>query len=326
MGEPVKPVYSVVVPCYNEEDCIRETHSRLSAVMRGMGEGYEILYINDASRDRTPQLLDELAAGDPAVRVIHFARNAGHQLAVSAGLDHASGSAVVIIDADLQDPPELIPEMARLWREGAEVVYGMRRSREGEKWFKKATASAYYRLLRRLAGNAFPEDTGDFRLADRRVVDVVRNMPEHARYLRGMFAWAGFRQVPLLYDRAPRFAGETHYPLKKMLRLAANGVLSFSEKPLLWPLWSGLVWLLAGFAVLIALAVLLLLGRDVSGLVMPLILCLASGSLLFSLGVLGAYLARVYEEVKGRPLYVVASTRGFGAPGPELPPGTRRRA
>ncbi len=155
---------------------------------------------------------------------------------------------------------------------------------------------------------------------------MVRNMPEHARYLRGMFAWAGFRQVPMLYDRGPRFAGETHYPLRKMLRLAANGVLSFSEKPLLWPLWMGLLWLVAGFALLIALIVLLLLGRDVSGLVMPLLVCLASGSLLSSLGVLGAYLARVYEEAKGRPLYVVASTRGFEAPAPQLPPGTRRKA
>ena len=326
MGELMGPVYSIVVPCYNEEDCIRETHTRLSAVMRGMGEAYEILYINDGSRDRTPELLDELAAGDPLVKVIHFARNAGHQLAVSAGLDYASGSAVVIIDADLQDPPELIPQMTRLWREGAEVVYGKRKSRWGEKWLKKITASAYYRLLRKLAGNALPEDTGDFRLADRKVVDVVRNMPEHARYLRGMFAWAGFRQVPMLYDRGPRFAGETHYPLRKMLRLAANGVLSFSEKPLLWPLWMGLLWLVAGFALLIALIVLLLLGRDVSGLVMPLLVCLASGSLLSSLGVLGAYLARVYEEAKGRPLYVVASTRGFEAPAPQLPPGTRRKA
>ena len=322
----MRPVYSVVVPCYNEEACIGETHRRLSAVLRGMGETYEVLYVDDGSRDRTPALLDELARGDPAVRVVHFARNAGHQLAVSAGLDYASGSAVVIIDADLQDPPELIPEMARMWKAGAEVVYGKRRSREGETWLKKATASAYYRLLRKLAGDAFPEDSGDFRLADRKVVDVVRNMPEHARYLRGMFAWAGFRQESMLYDRDKRFAGETHYPLRKMLKLAAHGVLSFSEKPLLWTLWLGMLWLLFAAALLAALVILAILGRSVAGLVLPLLILLSTGSVLCALGVLGAYLARVYEEARGRPLYVVAGTAGFGLAAPELPPGARRKS
>jgi dolichol-phosphate mannosyltransferase len=321
------PVYSVVVPCYNEEACIGETHRRLSAVMGGMGEGYEILYVNDGSRDRTSALLDELAAGDGNVRVIHFARNAGHQAAVSAGLEYASGQAVVIIDADLQDPPEVIPEMARMWKDGAKVVYGQRRSREGESAFKKLTASLYYRLLRTLAGNAIPRDTGDFRLASREVVDVINAMPEHARFLRGMFAWAGFEQKPLLYDRDKRFAGETHYPLKKMLRLAANGALSFSEKPLLWPLWAGLAWLAAGFALLLALLVTAIAGGG-AALWLPALLCLGIGSILASLGVLGAYIARVYDEVKGRPLYVVARTAGFpaGEGAPALPPGTRRKA
>jgi glycosyltransferase involved in cell wall biosynthesis len=321
----MRPVYSVIVPCYNEEDCIRETHSRLTRVMQGMEEPYEILYINDGSRDRTAGMLDDLAAGDKAVKALHLARNAGHQAAVSAGLTYASGAAMVIIDADLQDPPELIPQMARMWKDGAQVVYGQRKSREGESWLKKFSAKAYYRLLRKLAGNAFPEDTGDFRLADRQVVDAINSMPEHARYLRGMFAWIGFNQVPLPYDRGPRFAGETHYPLKKMLRLAAHGVMSFSEKPLLWPLWLGLLWLAAGFALLAALAVLAILGRGAASLVMPMLLCLAAGSLLSALGVLGAYLARVYEDVKGRPLYVVARTSGFeGDTG--LPNGTRRKA
>ncbi|HSK67700.1 MAG TPA: glycosyltransferase family 2 protein [Candidatus Limnocylindria bacterium] len=322
-------VYSVVVPCYNEQDCILETHRRLSLVMRGMGEPYEIVYVNDGSRDKTPEMLDELAAGDPAVRVVHFARNAGHQAAVSAGLRYASGQAVVIIDADLQDPPEVIPEMARMWKEGAQVVYGKRRAREGETAFKKWTAKAYYRLLRYLAGNAIPEDTGDFRLAAREVVDVVNAMPEHARFLRGMFAWAGFEQKPLVYDRDKRFAGETHYPLRKMLRLASHGVLSFSEKPLLWPLWLGLLWLAAGGVLLLVLLVSLIAGRGTLGLGTPVLLCLGFGSVLASLGVLGAYLARVYDEVKGRPLYVVSRTLGFDgdAPGaPPLPPSTRRRA
>ena len=321
----MRPVYSVIVPCYNEEDCIAETHSRLTRVMQGMEEPYEILYINDGSRDRTAGMLDELALGGKAVKVLHFARNAGHQAAVSAGLKYASGAAMVIIDADLQDPPEVIPQMAQMWKEGAQVVYGKRKSREGESWLKKFSAKAYYRLLRRLAGNAFPEDTGDFRLADRQVVDVINSMPEHARYLRGMFAWVGFKQVPLLYDRDRRFAGETHYPLKKMLRLAAHGVMSFSEKPLLWPLWLGLLWLAGGFVLLAVMVVLAILGRGAAFLVMPTLLCLAAGSVLSALGVLGAYLARVYEDVKGRPLYVIAGTNGFETE-TGLPSGTRQKA
>ena len=320
----MKPVYSVVVPCYNEEDCIKETHTRLTRVMQGIGEPYEILYVNDGSKDGTPALLNTLAGQDSAVRVLHFARNAGHQLAVSAGLDYASGDAVVIIDADLQDPPEVIPRMVERWKAGAQVVYGKRRSREGDSWLKKLTARWYYRFLRRLAGDAFPEDTGDFRLADRKVVDVIKAMPEHARYLRGMFAWAGFAQEPLLYDRDKRFAGQTHYPLRKMLRLAAHGVLSFSEKPLLWPLWLGLFWLLGAAGILTAILVLALLSHETASLFMPLLLVLGVGLILISLGILGAYLARAYEEVKGRPLYIVAQTLGFEKQIPH--PGMRLKA
>lgn len=307
----MNPVYSVIVPCYNEEDCIEETHKRLTAVMRGIGERYEILYINDGSRDQTPAMLNQLAQEDPAVRVIHFARNGGHQVAVSAGLDYAAGEAVIIIDADLQDPPELIPEMAARWKEGVQVVYGQRRSRAGESRFKLLTAAWYYKLLNALTSNAFPRDTGDFRLADRTVVEVVKSMPEHARYLRGMFAWAGYKQEGILYDREARFAGVTHYPLRKMLRLAAHGVMSFSEKPLLWPLWLGLLWLAVAGALVLKALVFFLLGWSNAGLLVPLILCLGIGSILSALGVLGAYVARVYDEVKGRPLYVVAHTLGF---------------
>lgn len=320
----MNPVYSVVVPCYNEEASIGETHRRLSEVMRGMGESYEILYINDGSRDKTPLILDELAAADPAVRVVHFARNAGHQIAVSAGLDYASGEAVVIIDADLQDPPEVIPKMAEKWKAGAQVVYGKRGVRHGESKFKLLTAKWFYRLLRRLAGNAFPEDTGDFRLVDRRVAEVVKSMPEHARYLRGMFAWAGFKQEALVYERDRRFAGETHYPLKKMLRLAANGVMSFSEKPLLWPLWLGLFLLLAGALLFLKIAVMGLMGHDQTASIVPALLLFGFGATLAALGILGAYLARVYEEVKNRPLYVVARTLGFDKPA--LPPDARLKA
>ncbi|MGI6695539.1 MAG: glycosyltransferase family 2 protein [Christensenellales bacterium] len=307
----MNPVYSVVIPCYNEEESINETHRRLSAVMRGMGEAYELVYVNDGSRDKTPELLDRLADGDKNVRVLHFAANRGHQLAVSAGLDYAVGDAIVIIDADLQDPPEVIPEMAARWKDGAQVVYGKRRSRAGETKFKEFTAKVYYRLLRKIAGDIFPEDTGDFRLVDKQVADVLRGMPEHARYLRGMFAWVGFKQEALLYDRDKRFAGETHYPLKKMLRLAANGIMSFSEKPLLWALWLGLLWLAASGILFLAALIMAIAGKGADSMLLYAVISLASGSVLSALGVLGAYVARVYDEVKGRPLYVVARTRGY---------------
>ena len=307
----MKPVFSIVVPCYNEEEVIMESYRRISAVMLSMGEPYELVFINDGSKDATPALLNRLADEDNSVRVLHFARNAGHQIAVSAGLDYAAGSAVVIIDADLQDPPELIPDMARLWRDGAQVVYGQRRSRAGESFLKLKTAELYYKLIQKLTGNAIPRDTGDFRLVDEKVADAVRGMPEHARFLRGMFAWVGFKQVPLLYDRDKRFAGQTHYPFKKMLKLAADGIMSFSDKPLKLPLWMGLVWLFLGGLTLLALLIMALAGQSGGGWWLASLLMIGFGSTLASIGIAGSYLARVYDEVKQRPLYIVADTRGF---------------
>ena len=307
----MKPVFSVVIPCYNEEEVIMESYRRISAVMLSMGEPYELVFINDGSKDATPALLNRLADEDNSVRVLHFARNAGHQIAVSAGLDYAAGSAVVIIDADLQDPPELIPEMARLWRDGAQVVYGQRRSRAGESFLKLKTAELYYKLIQKLTGNAIPRDTGDFRLVDEKVADAVRGMPEHARFLRGMFAWVGFKQVPLLYDRDKRFAGQTHYPLKKMLKLAADGIMSFSDKPLKLPLWMGLAWLFLGGLTLLVLLIMALAGHSGGGWWLASLLMIGFGSTLASIGIAGSYLARVYDEVKQRPLYIVADTRGF---------------
>lgn len=307
----MQPVYSVVVPCYNEEAVIGESHRRLTEVMQGMGESYELVFVNDGSRDATPRLLDELALSDPHVRVVHFARNGGHQIAVSAGVDYATGRAIVIIDADLQDPPEVIPQMAERWKAGAQVVYGQRRSRAGETWFKEKTAEVYYRLMQKLTNNSFPRNTGDFRLVDSKVADVVRAMPEHSRYLRGMFAWAGFQQEALLYDRDKRFAGETHYSLKKMLKLAADGVLSFSDKPLKLPMWLGVFWLTAGAVTALVLLVLALMGNAGGLWWLAALMMVLFGSALSMLGVVGAYLSRVYEEVKGRPLYVVARTTGF---------------
>ena len=307
----MKPVFSIVVPCYNEEEVIMESYRRISAVMLSMGEPYELVFINDGSKDATPALLNRLADEDNSVRVLHFARNAGHQIAVSAGLDYAAGSAVVIIDADLQDPPELIPEMARLWRDGAQVVYGQRRSRAGESFLKLKTAELYYKLIQKLTGNAIPRDTGDFRLVDEKVADAVRGMPEHARFLRGMFAWVGFKQVPLLYDRDKRFAGQTHYPFKKMLKLAADGIMSFSDKPLKLPLWMGLAWLFLGGLTLLVLLIMALAGHSGGGWWLASLLMIGFGSTLASIGIAGGYLARVYDEVKQRPLYIVADTRGF---------------
>ena len=307
----MKPVFSIVVPCYNEEEVIMESYRRITAVMLSMGEPYELVFVNDGSKDATPALLNRLADEDNSVRVLHFARNAGHQIAVSAGLDYAAGSAVVIIDADLQDPPELIPDMARLWRDGAQVVYGQRRSRAGESFLKLKTAQLYYKLIQKLTGNAIPRDTGDFRLVDEKVADAVRGMPEHARFLRGMFAWVGFKQVPLLYDRDKRFAGQTHYPFKKMLKLAADGIMSFSDKPLKLPLWMGLVWLFLGGLTLLALLIMALAGHSGGGWWLASLLMIGFGSTLASIGIAGSYLARVYDEVKQRPLYIVADTRGF---------------
>ena len=307
----MKPVFSVVIPCYNEEEVIMESYRRITAVMLSMGEPYELVFINDGSKDATPALLNRLADEDNSVRVLHFARNAGHQIAVSAGLDYAAGSAVVIIDADLQDPPELIPEMAKLWREGAQVVYGQRRSRAGESFLKLKTAELYYKLIQKLTGNAIPRDTGDFRLVDEKVADAVRGMPEHARFLRGMFAWVGFKQVPLLYDRDKRFAGQTHYPFKKMLKLAADGIMSFSDKPLKLPLWMGLAWLFLGGLTLLVLLIMALAGHSGGGWWLASLLMIGFGSTLASIGIAGSYLARVYDEVKQRPLYIVADTRGF---------------
>lgn len=316
------PVFSVVIPCYNEQEVLIEAHRRLTAVMQGMAEPYELIFVNDGSKDRTPALLNELAEKDPAVRAVHFARNGGHQIAVSAGLDYASGDAVVIIDADLQDPPEIIPEMAKKWREGFEVVYGQRRSRKGESRFKEWSAAAFYGTMQKMAGNIFPRNTGDFRLVDRRVADVVRSMPEHARYLRGMFAWAGFKQTPVLFDRDKRFAGETHYPLKKMLKLAADGIVSFSDKPLMLSLLLGVLLLgLAGTALLV-LFILLLCGVDGGLWWMAMLSTGLSGLVLLCLGIEGRYLARVYDEVKARPLYIVAETRGF--PEKQSPDGGRQ--
>ncbi|MBO2515662.1 MAG: glycosyltransferase [Clostridiales bacterium] len=303
--------YSVIVPCYNEEAVLEETHKRLTQVMSGMGESYEIVYVNDGSRDRTGEILRDLQKRDEHVKCVMFARNAGHQLAVTAGLDWATGDAVVIIDADLQDPPEVIPLMAEKWKQGAQVISGKRKARDGETAFKKVTASVYYKVINFLTGGMIPRDTGDFRMVDKKAADVVRGMPEHDRFLRGMFAWVGFRQDAVEYDRDRRFAGESHYPLKKMLKLAADGIFSFSDKPLKISTWLGVLY---GFVTLCLLIMTLffdIFGVPLGGLRLYILICFVACTLHICIGVAGEYLSRIYDESRGRPLYIVADALGF---------------
>jgi glycosyltransferase involved in cell wall biosynthesis len=312
---------SIVIPCFNEEANLRETHRRVSEAIGRAGIQYEIVYVDDGSRDRTPELLRQLQADDEHVRVVYLSRNFGHQFAVSAGLAHASGGATIIMDADLQDPPEVMLDMIRLWEDGYHVVYGVRTDREGETRFKLVTARLFYRLIRWLSETEIPLDTGDFRLLDRKVVDAIVAMPERDRFLRGMVSWAGFRQIGLPYRRAPRFAGETKYPLSKMLRFAFDGIVSFSVKPLRLSTLMG--FLSAGLALLVifyALAMRLFTQRWVAGWTALIIAVLfLGGAQLISLGIIGEYVGRLYGEAKRRPLYLVRETLGLDAPVPGYP-------
>ncbi len=301
---------SLIVPVYYEEEVLPESYRRMDAAMRSTGLPYEILYINDGSRDGTMKILRGLAKEHPEVKVYSFSRNFGHQLAVTCGMDHAKGDALIVIDVDLQDPPELIPEMVRMWQDGADIVYGKRKKRMGETVFKKFTAAAYYRLLSAMSAYPIPLDTGDFRLLDRKVADVFLKMREQARFLRGMSAWMGFEAVPIEYVREERAAGKTKYSLKKMLRLAADGILNFSSVPLELPLTFGIGLGVLGVLGLIAMIVC----TAALGVACPQWLWLAvGGTLLFALvftvqGVQGLYLGRMYDELKNRPLYIVAET------------------
>ena len=303
------PLVSIVVPCFNEEEAIAETHRRLAALaMDRPGERFEFVFVDDGSRDRTLELLRGIADSDQRVRVVSFARNFGHQLAVTAGIDHAQGDAVVLIDADLQDPPEVVGEMIDRWKEGYEVVYGVRTERLGESRFKLLTSHFFYRLLNWLSDTPIPLDTGDFRLMDRAVADVLRDMPERDRFIRGLVSWIGFRQMALPYRRAERYAGSTKYPLRKMLRFASDGMISFSVKPLKLAIMVGLISaLIACLGVIWVLA-----GRlFTDGWVVPgwsatiLAIMFLGGVQLLCTGILGEYIGRIYMQSKGRPLYVV---------------------
>ena len=308
---------SVIVPCFNEEAVLRSTHERLTNVLRGLHHlSFEIIYVDDGSLDQTAIILAELQASNREVKVLTLARNFGQQIAVSAGIEHASGDAVVLIDSDLQDPPEVIPEMVKLWLAGSDVVYGTRSSREGENHFKLWTAKAFYRLINRLSETPIPIDSGDFRLMDRKVVDVLLSMPERDRFLRGMVGWVGFKQVALPYSRASRSAGESKYSFFKMLSFAMDGILSFSLLPLKLAVWTGVVaiWI-ALCGILLALFIRMFglyhlqVGRGWASLFVA-VLFMGGVQLVF-LGIVGEYLGRIYTEVKRRPLYVVAKRQGF---------------
>lgn len=306
----MKPIFSIIAPIYNEEESLNELYKRICEVMERTHEPWELILVNDGSQDKSPDIIRELAAKDKRIRPVMFARNFGHQIAVTAGLDYSRGDAVVIIDADLQDPPEVILELIDKWREGYEVVYAVRAEREGETWFKKFTATTFYRLIYRITDVKIPLDTGDFRLLDKKVVSVMKQMREHHRFLRGMASWVGFRQIGVSYKRAPRYAGVTKYPFRKMLKLALNAVTSFSYFPLQLATYLGFI---AAGGSIIAIPIVIIL-RAINpdmffGQASTLIAVLFLGGVqLISLGILGEYLGRVYDEVKGRPLYVVSES------------------
>jgi glycosyltransferase involved in cell wall biosynthesis len=310
------PTFSIIAPVYNEAGSLRELHARVSEIMASTGEPWELLLVDDGSTDRSPEVIRALYEQDPDhVRAVQFARNFGHGIAVTAGMDYARGDAVILMDADLQDPPETILRLVEKWREGYEVVYAVRAQREGETWFKRTTASLFYRVLSWITDVPIPLDTGDFRLMDRRVVDAVGRMRERHRFVRGMVSWVGFRQTGIEYERHERFAGETKYTLRKMLRLAWDGITSFSYLPLQLATYLGFtIALLSALGILLVIYLRAFTGSEpLKGQATTLVMVLFLGSVqLISLGIVGEYLGRIYNEVKERPLYIIRQTLGEG--------------
>jgi glycosyltransferase involved in cell wall biosynthesis len=319
------PALSIVVPCFNEEACLSALHERLTAAAaKAVGENYEIVLVNDGSRDGSWPIMRQLAAGDPHVIGVNLSRNHGHQLALTAGLDLSGGDDVLIIDADLQDPPELLPAMLETMRSSqADVVYGVRKSRRGDTAFKRATAHGFYRLLSRATEVDIPLDAGDFRLMSRRALEALLAMPEQARFIRGMVAWIGFKQVPFAYDREERFAGATKYPLKKMTRFAFDALTGFSSAPLKLASHAGL-WLSAGSILLILyIAYAWAAGQNIQGWTSLMLVVVVLGAIqMFVLALMGEYIGRLYNEAKRRPLYIVQELAG----GQQLAGGERRKA
>jgi dolichol-phosphate mannosyltransferase len=315
MATQSPPTLSIVAPVYDEEILLPEFYRRMVAAIEPLNVPFEIILVNDGSHDNSGQIMDQLHAQDPRVKVVHFSRNFGHQIAITAGTDHATGKCVAVIDSDLQDPPEVIADMYQKWVEGYQVVYGVRSEREGETAFKRATASLFYRLIRRITNINLPLDTGDFRLMDARVVAAMKSMREHHRFMRGLSVWVGFKQTGVSYRRDARKAGVTKYPLRKMLRFALDAITSFSYLPLQLATYSGFV--IAGFSVIaIIIAIILrITGSAIAGQATTLVSVLFLGGIqLIFLGIMGEYLGRIYDEVKRRPLYIVAERHGLEAP------------
>ncbi|WP_079914374.1 glycosyltransferase family 2 protein [Paenibacillus sp. 32352] len=306
--------YSIIVPMFNEQEVIEETYRRLKRVMDTLDERYELLFVNDGSKDRTADIVKELCAEDANVRLLNFARNFGHQIAITAGMDHAEGQAIVVIDADLQDPPEVILEMIELWKNGYDVVYGKRLERKGETWFKKWSAHLFYRLLKSMTSVDIPVDAGDFRLIDRKVCDVMKSMTEKNRYVRGLVSWTGFNQTFVEYTREERWAGVTKYPLRKMLRFAVDAIASFSYKPLKAAAYLGfLVSAVSFIYILVVVYQRLFTNTTITGWASTVAINLFfNGIVLIILGIIGEYIGRIYDETKGRPLYIIWERAGYG--------------
>lgn len=300
---------SVIIPMYYEEQVAQECYNRISKVLKELNNYiYEIIFINDGSKDKTLKILEDIASKDKNVKVISFSKNFGHQCAVTAGLKYVTGDAIVIIDADLQDPPELIPDMLKYWEQGNEVIYGKRKKRKGESAFKLMTAKMFYKTLNALSDVEIPKDTGDFRLVDRKVIDVINNLPEHNKFLRGLFSWVGFKQMPYEYERQERFAGETKYPLKKMIKLASDGIISFSSKPLKLVGGIGIITIIISICILIysLISYAFNLNELAPGWTSLMVaITLFSGVQLLSIWIMSEYISRIYDETKKRPEYII---------------------
>lgn len=312
-----RPTYSIVAPVYDEEGNIEKFYKALHEAMDSTGETWEVLMVNDGSTDASLTLMLQLAEADERVKVINFARNFGHQTAVTAGIDYASGKAVILIDTDMQDPPSVIPDLISKWKEGYEVVYAVRSERKGESAFKKLTASLFYRAIHRITDINIPVDTGDFRLMDEKVANVLRQMREHRRFIRGMTSWVGFKQTGVEYVREERFSGETKYPLRKMIAFALDAVTSFSFFPLQIMVYMSFILAVLSLGVVVVISILrIAMGEEFFGgqATTIVLLLLLSSFQLFFLFVIGQYVARTYDETRDRPLYIVASTSGLQQP------------
>jgi len=302
----MQPVYSVVIPAYNEQEVITETYNRLTGVLTGMNESYELIFVNDGSKDQTAHIIAGFCENDPSVRLINFTRNFGHMSAISAGMDHARGQAVFVIDADLQDPPEIFPEMAAKWKEGYHVIYGKRIERKGESLFKKLTAKVFYRFLRHMTAVDLPADTGEFRLIDRKVNEAVKKLPEKNRYIRGLVSWVGFKQIPVEYVREERFAGITKYPLRKMITFAMDAITSFSQKPLKLGTMLGFSISLLSFLYILYVMYRFFTGQTIAGWASTVAAVMfTQGIVLMILGLMGEYIGRIYTELQNRPTYII---------------------